>query len=99
MRIRTDGNYTWRPDLYDDAAELLNEGTRVGGIDSSCHLVLELLGKPGTSTPGGLERVATLLQDDRIPDELALEIAEALSKGPIDVDVETRSTELSVVDE
>lgn len=90
MRIETSGNYSWRADLYDDVAEALDEGTRSGGLDAAAELVLELLGKPGSSAPGALEDVAALLEDDRVPDDVAGEIAAALSNDELDVRVEYR---------
>lgn len=96
MRIETKGDYAWRRDLYDNGAEALGESTRSKGLDAAAELVLELLGRPGSPGGGALQDVAELLKDDRVPDDIALEIAAALSVGPIDVQVETRSTEISV---
>jgi hypothetical protein len=37
MRINTDGKKEFREDLYDDAADVFDENTRVGGIDRACR--------------------------------------------------------------
>lgn len=43
MRINTDGNYTFREDLYDDVGDRLEENTRSGAIDASCMFTKEML--------------------------------------------------------
>lgn len=43
MRIRTNGDYDWRTDLYDEAAESFGEGTRSGGIDAACEFSNQML--------------------------------------------------------
>lgn len=98
MRINTDGRFSFRTDLYDDAAEALGESTRSAGLDAASELVLELLGKPSSPSAGALDRVATALEDDRVPDEVAHEVAEALSVGPVDVQVATRTASVDVGD-
>lgn len=32
MRINTDGSQAYREDLYEEAADLFDEGTKVGGV-------------------------------------------------------------------
>ena len=43
MRIRTDGEYDWRTDLYDETAEYFGIGTKNGGIDGACELFTQML--------------------------------------------------------
>ena len=81
MRINTDGNYAWREDLYDDVADLLDEKTRVGGLDAAAELVLELLGKPGSSAPGALQEA--LDHPDMTP-----ELAEVLTTDHVRLEFE-----------
>lgn len=43
MRIRTDGEYDWRTDLYDQTAECFGVGTKSGGIDAACEFSNQIL--------------------------------------------------------
>ena len=43
MRIRTDGEYDWRTDLYDETAERFGVGTKSGGIDAACEFSIQML--------------------------------------------------------
>ena len=43
MRIRTDGEYDWRTDLYDKTAERFGVGTKSGGIDAACEFSTQML--------------------------------------------------------
>ena len=43
MRIRTDGEYDWRSDLYDRTAEEFDVGTKSGGIDAACEFSTQML--------------------------------------------------------
>ena len=43
MRIRTDGEYDWRTDLYDETAEQFGVGTKSGGIDAACEFSTQML--------------------------------------------------------
>jgi hypothetical protein len=43
MRIRTDGEYGWRTDLYDETAERFGVGTKSGGIDTACKFSTQML--------------------------------------------------------
>jgi len=43
MRIRTDGEYDWRTDLYDETAERFGVGTKSGGIDAACEFSTQML--------------------------------------------------------
>ena len=43
MRIRTDGEYDWRTDLYDRTAECFEVGTKSGGIDAACEFSTQML--------------------------------------------------------
>jgi len=46
MRIRTDGEYDWRSDLYDRTAEGFGVGTKSGGIDAACGFSTQMLRNP-----------------------------------------------------
>lgn len=76
MRIRTNGKYEWRTDLYDDVAEQLDEQTRSGAIDASCEFT--------RSMPANLERAADH------PD-MTQEFAEILSTPQVEVQYEVRT--------
>lgn len=99
MRIRTDDNHAWRRDLYDDAAEALGEGSRTAGLDAAAELVLELRGKPGVPGDGALGDLPELLEDPRIPDDVAGELAEVLSVGPWRIAYEPAESRLEDVEE
>lgn len=43
MRIRTNGDYDWRTDLYDETAESFGVGTKSGGIDAACEFSTQML--------------------------------------------------------
>ena len=43
MRIRTDGDYDWRTDLYDETAKSFGVGTKSGGIDAACEFSTQML--------------------------------------------------------
>lgn len=43
MRIRTDGKFAYREDLVDDVADLLDENTRVGAVETSCEFTQAML--------------------------------------------------------
>lgn len=43
MRIRTDSEYDWRIDLYDETAERFGIGTKSGGIDADCEFPTQML--------------------------------------------------------
>ena len=43
MRIRTDGEYDWRTDLYNETAERFGVGTKSGGIDAACEFSTQML--------------------------------------------------------
>jgi hypothetical protein len=43
MRIRTNGDYDWRTDLYDETAERFGVGTKSGGIDAACEFSTQML--------------------------------------------------------
>ena len=42
-RIRTDGEYDWRSDLYDRTAERFGVGTKSGGIDAAREFSTQML--------------------------------------------------------
>jgi hypothetical protein len=43
MRIRTNGDYDWRTDLYDETAESFDVGTKSAGIDAACEFSTQML--------------------------------------------------------
>jgi hypothetical protein len=43
MRIRTNGEYDWRTDLYDETAERFDFGTKSAGIDAACEFSTQML--------------------------------------------------------
>jgi hypothetical protein len=43
MRIRTNGDYDWRTDLYDETAESFGVGTKSAGIDAACEFSTQML--------------------------------------------------------
>lgn len=77
MRINTTDNYEWRTDLYDDVADLLNENTRAGAIDSSAIFTREMI--------KNLERAADH------PD-MTEELADLLSTSQVELEYEVRSS-------
>lgn len=83
MRIKSDGKYEYRKDLYDQAGELLGESTRSKGLDASAEFTRRMM--------KNLERAADH------PDMTA-ELAEVLSTPRVTVRYEVRS-ELVVNDE
>jgi len=74
MRINTSGKKAYRDDLYERAADVLDENTKTGGIDAACiHAqqdieakseVLEYLSE--RLSPAELEEVADLLSTDEV---------------------------------
>jgi hypothetical protein len=71
MRIRTDGEYDWRTELYDETAERFGVGTKSGGIDAACEFSTQML--------RNLERAADH------PD-MTEELAELLSTASVTVE-------------
>jgi hypothetical protein len=43
IRIRTNGDYDWRTDLYDVTAESFGVGTKSVGIDAACQFSTQML--------------------------------------------------------
>ena len=76
MRIRTNGKFAWRTDLYDHVKRLLGETSRVGAVDGSCEFTREML--------GNLEEAADH------PD-MTEELAEVLSTSKVQVEYEVQS--------
>lgn len=74
MRIRTDGEYDWRTDLYDETAERFGVGTKSGGIDAACEFSTQML--------RNLERAA------KHPD-MTEDLAELLSTANVTVEHRT----------
>ena len=76
MRIRTNGEYDWRTDLYDETAERFNVGSKSGGIDAACEFSQSML--------NNLERAAG--HPDMTP-----ELAEVLSTPDVKIEYRIES--------
>lgn len=76
MRIRTNGKFAWRTDLYDHVQDLLGETSRVGAVDGSCEFTREML--------GNLEEAVE--HPDMTP-----ELAEVLSTKQVEVEYRVES--------
>jgi hypothetical protein len=74
MRIRTNGDYDWRTDLYDDTAESFGVGTKSAGIDAACQFSTQML--------RNLERAAE-------HDDMTEDLAELLSTTNVTVEHRT----------
>ena len=74
MRIRTNGEYDWRTDLYDETAERFNVGSKSGGIDAACEFSNQML--------RNLERAAE-------HEDMTEELAELLSTANVTVEHRT----------
>ena len=74
MRIRTDGEYDWRTNLYDETAEKFGIGTRSGGIDAACEFSTQML--------RNLERAAE-------HEDMTEDLAELLSTANVTVEHRT----------
>jgi hypothetical protein len=71
MRIRTNGDYDWRTDLYDDTVESFGVGTKSAGIDAACEFSTQML--------RNLERAAE-------HDDMTEELADVLSTANVTVE-------------
>lgn len=74
MRINTNGNYEWREDVYDDVADMLDEGTKAGAIDTSVLFTREMLNnlERAMDHPDMTPELAALLSTSQV--ELEYEI-------------------------
>ncbi|MFC7073258.1 hypothetical protein ACFQJ7_01410 [Halovenus rubra] len=80
MRINTDGKKAWRSDLYERTADVLDESTKAGAIDSACiHAKQDVEAKQEAIeylaerlSAGELEEVTTKLSTDTI--EISAEV-------------------------
>lgn len=81
MRINTDGKKAWRSDLYDRTADVLDESTKAGAIDSACihakqdleakHEAIDYLSERLPAAE--LEEVAAILSTDELAISACLE--------------------------
>jgi hypothetical protein len=71
MRIRTNGDYDWRTDLYDETAESFGVGTKSAGIDAACEFSTQML--------RNLERAAE-------HEDMTEELADVLSTANVTVE-------------
>jgi hypothetical protein len=74
MRIRTNGDYDWRTDLYDETAESFDVGTKSAGIDAACQFSTQML--------RNLERAAE-------HEDMTEDLAEVLSTANVTVEHRT----------
>lgn len=83
MRINTDGGKEFREDLYDDAADVFDESTRVGGIDRACrHAQMDAKAKikalhwmKANLTPEQADELAEILSTREMKMEIQTETA------------------------
>jgi len=81
MRINTGGKKEWRTDLYERTADVLDENTKTGAIDSACiHAKQDIEAKAEAMAflaqrlpAAELEEVAALLSTDEI--EISTDVA------------------------
>jgi hypothetical protein len=75
MRIRTDGEYDWRTDLYDETSERFGVGTKSGGIDAACEFSTQMLRnlERAADHPDMTEELAELLSTQRVEVEHRVE--------------------------
>lgn len=101
MRIDTSGNTAYRTELYELAGRATGESTKVGGIDASCRFTLDMLGDPGVGGDrGALEVLVELLEDERLPDDVAAELASAFDDvDAIEVDYQPARSSLAAPSE
>ncbi|HET7323421.1 MAG TPA: hypothetical protein VFJ06_03740 [Halococcus sp.] len=68
MRIETTGDYVWRPDLYDDAGDLLGESARSKAIDGACEFTCQMLPalERAVEHPDMTEDLADVLTTDAV---------------------------------
>jgi hypothetical protein len=71
MRIRTNGDYDWCTDLYDETAESFGVGTKSAGIDAACQFSTQML--------RNLERAAE-------HEDMTEELADVLSTANVTVE-------------
>jgi hypothetical protein len=76
MRIRTNGEYDWRTDLYDETAESFGVGTKSGGIDAACEFSTQMLRnlERAADHPDMTEEFAELLSTANVTVEYHVEI-------------------------
>ena len=77
MRIRTDSKFAYREKLVDDAAELLDENTRVGAIEASCEFAKEML----SALQEAVEHPDMTEELDEILSTPAVDVKYAISTG------------------
>lgn len=83
MRINTDGKKQYREGLYEEASEVFNENTKVGGIDAACeHARLDAEAK----------REALDWMTANLPPAKAQELASILSTRELELEITTETT-------
>ncbi len=68
MRIKSDGKYEYRKDLYDQAGELLGESTRSKGLDASTEFTRRMIRnlERAVNHPDMTEELAEILSTPRV---------------------------------
>lgn len=68
MRIRTNDDYDWRTDLYDETAESFGVGTKSAGIDAACQFSIQMLRnlEHAADHPDMTEELAELFSTQRV---------------------------------
>ena len=63
MRIRSNGKFAYREDLYDDVGNRLDENTRSGALDGACEFTREMFGnlERAVEHPDMTEELAEIL--------------------------------------
>lgn len=79
MRVKTDGRYAWRTDLYDRVGELLGENTRSGAVDGAAEFTEEMMHnfERAMDHPDMTPELAALLSTSRV--ELEYEIQSSVN--------------------
>ncbi|GKZ14889.1 hypothetical protein [Haladaptatus sp. T7] len=75
MRIKSDGKYEYRKDLYDQAGELLGESTRSKGLDASAEFTRRMMKnlERAANHPDMTAELAEILSTPRVTLEYRVE--------------------------
>lgn len=68
MRIKTDGQYEWRNDQYEEAADLLGERTKSKGIDTATEFTIEMISnlEEAIEHPDMAEELADIISTEAV---------------------------------
>ena len=83
MRIRTNGDYEWRTDLYDETADTFGVGTRSAGIDAACEFTQRMFGnlEEAADHPDMTEELADVLSTSYVKVEYRVETGIEVEKS------------------